>query len=91
MDLVRDLLAKSNQEDTKRKKRIIEWGDESDEEDEGLVGETTISKDLEVDRDKKVFLDSFKSLNKENMEHIPYYSGILNGDKLLDWLEAINN
>ena len=41
VELVKDLLAKANQEDTKSKKKIIEWGDESDEEDEEvLIGET---------------------------------------------------
>ena len=80
MDLVKDLLAEGNQEDPKSKKRIKEWGDESEEDDEILIGETYDSKDLEVDWDKKVFLDAIKPLNKDDMEHIPYYSGILNGD-----------
>lgn len=54
VDLVKDLLAKSNQVETKSKKKITEWGDESDEEDEeGLIGEIADSKE-EVDQDKKV-------------------------------------
>ena len=38
-----------------------------------------------------MFLDALKSFNKDSMEHIPYYSGSLNGMELLDWLEAIDN
>ena len=92
MDLVKDLLAKDNQADPKSKKRIIEWGDESEEEDESLTRETSNrSKDPKVDQDKKVFLDSFRSLRKESMEHIPSYSGILNGEEFLEWLEAREN
>ena len=90
VDLVKDLLTKANWVETKTKKRIIEWGDESNEEDEDLTGETSESKE-EVDQDKKVFLEAFKSLNKDNMEHIPNYNDSLNGDELLDWLEAIDN
>lgn len=36
-------------------------------------------------------MDAFKSINKDSMEHIPYYCGSLNGEELLDWLEAIDN
>ena len=56
VDLVKDLLAKVNQAEIKSKKKFIEWGDESDEEDEeGLIGETKGSKE-EVDQDNKMFL-----------------------------------
>lgn len=34
MELVNELLDKSNQSDTKSKKNVTEWGDESEEEDE---------------------------------------------------------
>lgn len=36
-------------------------------------------------------LDGFKSLNKDSMEHNPYYNGSLNGETFLDWLVAIDN
>lgn len=92
VDLAKDLLAKANQVDSKSKKKITEWGDESEEDDDSQIGEKSErGKDLEVDKEKKVFLDALKSLNKDNMEHIPYYSGSLNGEELLDWLEAIDN
>ena len=69
---------------------IIEWGDEIDEEDEGLIGET-IERKEEMHQDKKVFLEAFKSLKTDSMEHIPYHSGSLNGDEFLDWLKTIDN
>ena len=62
MELVNELLAKASLSETKRNKKITKWGDESDEEDGSLIGETSKSKDPEVDQDKKVFLDAFKSL-----------------------------
>lgn len=45
----------------------------------------------ELDKDQKIFFDSFKSLNKDNLDGLPIYSGSLNGEELLDWIEALNN
>lgn len=92
LDLVKDLLAKANKTKIKSKKKITEWGDESEEDDDSQTGETSDrGKDPKMEKEQKVLLDAFKSLNKDNMEHMPYYSGSLNGEELLDWLEAIDN
>ena len=50
VDLVKDLLHKTIQEYPRSKKRITEWGDESEEEDESLTWETSDrGKDPQVD------------------------------------------
>lgn len=36
-------------------------------------------------------MDALKSLNKDNIEGLPIYNGSLNGEELLDWIEALNN
>lgn len=56
--LVKDLLKKDNQAKEKSKNKVIEWGDESDEEDERHLGQTLDKgKEIEMEKDQKVFLD----------------------------------
>lgn len=41
--------------------------------------------------DQKMFLDALKSVNRDNVESLPIYRGILNGGEVLEWIEALNN
>lgn len=50
-----------------------------------------VTKKTEPVQDQEVFLDAFKSLSKDNLEGFPIYSGSLNGEVLLDWIDALNN
>lgn len=36
-------------------------------------------------------LYAFKSLNMNNLDGLPIYSGSLNGEEQLHWMEALNN
>lgn len=42
-------------------------------------------------QDQKLFLDAVKSISKDNLDGLPTYGGNLNGEELLDWIEALNN
>lgn len=88
--LVQDMLIEARVQKTKKgKDKVIEWGDESDNEDADVIG--VIIEKKELDKDQHIFLDSLKSLNKDNIEGLPIYNGSLNGEELLDWIEALNN
>lgn len=41
--------------------------------------------------DQKMFLDALKLVNRDNVESLPIYSGSLNGEDVLEWIEALNN
>lgn len=51
VDLVKNILEKANLTEIKGKRKVTKWGDESDEEDESQIGETT-RKGKEVEMDK---------------------------------------
>ena len=92
LDLVMEVLAKANLTEPKSKKRIIKWDDESEEEDETQMGESfDKGRGVEMDKDQKVFLNALKLVKKDILDHIKHSSGILNGEELLDWIEAIDN
>lgn len=83
--LVQDMLSEAQEQDTKKGKgKITKWGDE----DADVIG-VVIEKELE--KDQKMFLDALKALNKDILDGLPIYSGSLNGEELLDWIEALNN
>lgn len=87
---VQDMLSEARKQDTKKGKgKITEWGDETDDEDADVIGVVTEKKELE--KDQKIFLDSLKSLNIDSLDGLPVYSGSLNGEELLDWIEDLNN
>lgn len=54
-----------------------------------MIGVVTKKEDLE--KDQKIFLDALKSLNKDILDGLSVYNGSLNGEELLDWIEALNN
>lgn len=41
--------------------------------------------------DQRMFLDALKSVNKDNVESLPIYSSSLNGEEVLEWIEALSN
>ena len=43
-----------------------------------------------MEKDQKLFLDALKSVNKDNLKHVSFYSGSLNGEELLYWIEYID-
>lgn len=79
---------RGNKEVKREKEKVkIEWGDETDEEVEDGE-ETTI---VAMPQYQNLFLDAFKSISKDNLDGLPTYGGNLNGEELLDWIEALNN
>lgn len=44
-----------------------------------------------MEPNQKMFLDALKSVDMDNVESLPIYSGSLNGEEVLEWIEALNN
>lgn len=40
---------------------------------------------------QKMFLDALKLVNRDDLESLPICSSILNGEEVLEWIEALNN
>lgn len=71
---------------------MTEWGDVTNDEEEVEAGpsvEVTLSPDLA--KEQRMFLDSFKSINKDYFDGLWIFHGNLNGEELLDCINAINN
>ena len=67
-------------------KMKTEWGDETDEEEEEVEEEKEV-----LAPDQKVMRDAFKSISRDNLDGIPTYGGNLNGEELLEWIDALGN
>lgn len=76
-------------QDAKKEKGTVktEWGDETNEEVEDEEDQTIVA----MPQDQKLCLDAVKSISKDNLDGLPTYGGNLNGEELLDWIEALNN
>ncbi|XP_059076362.1 uncharacterized protein LOC131875738 [Cryptomeria japonica] len=65
-----------------------EEGKQEDEEEEPQ------RKELEIPTDQRTFLESLKTTDKDSSEanmEIPTYSGQVNAEELVDWIDAMNN
>ena len=45
----------------------------------------------QADKEYKMFLNALKSLKKDHVDGLPTYHGSLNGEDLLDWIDALNS
>ncbi|XP_057818140.2 uncharacterized protein LOC131031119 [Cryptomeria japonica] len=89
--MVEELLAERLKEVGQWKGKEKVGGDESEDEQENEREEAIAKEVQKMPADQKIFVDALKSVNRDNVESLPTYGGSLNGEEVLDWIEALNN
>ncbi|XP_059075269.1 uncharacterized protein LOC131875220 [Cryptomeria japonica] len=89
--MVEELLAEKLKEAGQWKGKEKVGGDESDDKQENEEEGAIVKEVQKMPADQKIFVDALKLVNRDNVESLPTYGGSLNGEEVLDWIEALNN
>ncbi|XP_059077090.1 uncharacterized protein LOC131876228 [Cryptomeria japonica] len=89
-EAIKKLVEELLEEKLKEAEQSKEKGKADEDESEEEIDED--AKEMEkLAPNQKMFLNSLKSVNRDNVESLPTYGGSLNGEEVLDWIEALNN
>lgn len=65
--------------------------DESDSDEGDTKIEGTYKRIEEIPANQRAFVDALKLVNRDTIDGLPMYSGSVEAEEVIDWIEALNN